>query len=227
MKYQNVVSAVVRALAAETINSAGGCDYEPKVQSSKLKGEITGKDAALLADCIVHKMLHAQLTPRHWHALLAKYSTHKGRKVDAIGRLVPVVATPAPRRFTQQAVLVWAVPEQRKGVQRVAVQAKPAEVRECDKGEDRWAWRNKAAQRAVERANAHAKTVAEDRPGEMIVLAASNYDMTTWDDQGLTERTYQRWNKAIRGSLEGFVNEALVEAQHLLETVGVLESEAA
>ncbi|RDL17072.1 hypothetical protein D884_03177 [Pseudomonas sp. URMO17WK12:I10] len=227
MKYQNVVSAVVRALAAETINSAGGCSVEPRVQTSKLKGEITGKDAALLADCIVHKMLHAQLSPRHWHALLAKYSTHKGRKLQAICALIPVVPTPAPKRFTQQAVMVWAVPEQRKGVQRIAVQAKPAELRECDKGEDRWAWRNQAAQRAVERANAHARAVAEDRPGDMIVLAASNYDMTSWDDQGLTERTYQRWNKAIRGSLEGLVNEALVEAQHMLEAVGVLESEAA
>ena len=227
MKYQNVISAVVRALAAETITNVGSGDYEPKVQTSKLKGEIAGKDAALLADCIVNRLLHAQLSPRHWHALLAKYSTHKGRKLQAICALVPVVPTPAPKRFTQQAVLVWAVPEQRKGVQRVAVQAKPAEIRECDKGENRWAWRNQAAQRAVERANAHAKSVAEDRPGEMIVLAASNYDMTTWDDQGLTERTYQRWNKAIRGSLEGLVNEALVEAQHMLEAVGVLEGEAA
>jgi len=227
MKYQNVISAVVRALAAETINSAGGCGVEPRVQTSKLKGEITGKEAALLADCIVHKMLHAQLSPRQWHALLAKYSTHKGRKLQAICALVPVVPTPAPKRFTQQAVMVWAVPQQRKGVQRAAAQVKPAEVRECDKGDDRWAWRNQAAQRAVERANAHAKAVAEERPGEMIVLATSNYDMTTWDDQGLTDRSYRRWNQAIKGSLEALVNEALVEAQHMLEAVGVLASEAA
>nr|WP_230684679.1 hypothetical protein [Pseudomonas putida] len=72
MSYQNVVSAVVRALAAETINSAGGCNVEPRVQTSKLKGEISGKDAALLADSIVHKLLHAQLSPRHWNALVAK-----------------------------------------------------------------------------------------------------------------------------------------------------------
>lgn len=227
MKYQNVISAVVRALAAETITNVGSGDFEPKVQASKLKGEITGKDAALLADCIVHKMLHAQLSPRHWHALLAKYSTHKGRKLQAICALVPVVPTPAPKRFTQQAVLVWAVPEQRKGVQRVAVQAEHAKVRECEKGSGRWDWRNQAAQRSVERANAHAKSVAEDRPGEMIVLAASNYDMTTWDDQGLTDRSYRRWNQAIKGSLEALVNEALVEAQHMLEAVGVLASEAA
>lgn len=226
MNYQNVISAVVRALAAETINSAGGCNVEPRVQTSKLKGEISGKDAALLADSIVHKLLHAQLSPRHWNALVAKYSTHRGRKIDSIGRLVAVVPTPAPQRFTQQAVLVWAVPQQSKGIQRKAVQVKVPDPRENER-EGQWDWRNKAAAAAAERANKHARAVAEVKPGEMIVLAESNYDMTTWDSQGLTERTYQRWNKAIKDALESMVDEALVEAQHLLEAVGVLSGEAA
>lgn len=225
MIYHNVISAVVRALAAETINSAGGCDFEPKVQTSKLKGEISGRDATLLADCIVHKLLHAQLTPRQWNALVAKYSTHKGRKVDSIGRLVCAIKSPAPQRFTQQAVLVWAIPQQVKGIQRQARQAAAPEKIEDKSG--KWDWRNRAAQEAVERANRHAKAVAEARPGEMIVLAASNYDMTNWDSQGLTERTYQRWNKSIKDVLEGIVNEALMDAQRMLEAAGVLEGEAA
>lgn len=226
MNYHNVISAVVRALAAETINSSGGCNVEPRVQASKLKGEISGKDAALLADCIVHKLLHAQLAPRHWNALVSKYSTHRGRKIDSIGRLVAVVKTPAPQRFTQQAVLVWAVPQQVKGIQRAVIQIKAPQHRE-NKEAGQWDWRNAAADADVARANKHARAVAEERPGEMIVLADSNYDMTNWDSQGLTERTYQRWNKAIKESLESLVNEALVEAQHMLEAVGVLESEAA
>lgn len=226
MSYQNVVSAVVRALAAETINSAGGCNVEPRVQTSKLKGEISGKDAALLADSIVHKLLHVQLSPKHWNALVAKYSTHKGRKIDSIGRLVAVVPTPAPKRFTQQAVLVWAVPQQSKGIQRKVAEVKAPIPREGEK-KGQWDWRNKAAAEAAARANKHAHAVAETKPGEMIVLADSNYDMTNWDSQGLTERTYQRWNKAIKASLEAMVNEALVEAQHMLEAVGVLDVEAA
>lgn len=226
MNYHNVISAVVRALAAETINSSGGCNVEPRVQASKLKGEISGKDAALLADCIVHKLLHAQLSPRHWNALVAKYSTHRGRKIDSIGRLVAVVKTPAPQRFTQQAVLVWAVPQQVKGIQRAVTQIKAPKHRE-NKEEGQWDWRNAAADADVARANKHASAVAEEKPGEMIVLADSNYDMTNWDSQGLTERTYQRWNKAIKDGLESLVNEALVEAQHMLEAVGVLEGEAA
>ncbi|MBS4081889.1 hypothetical protein, partial [Pseudomonas rustica] len=191
-----------------------------------LKGEISGKDAALLADCIVHKLLHAQLSPRHWNALVAKYSTHRGRKIDSIGRLVAVVKTPAPQRFTQQSVLVWAVPQQVKGIQRAVTQIKAPKHRE-NKEEGQWDWRNAAADADVARANKHARAVAEEKPGEMIVLADSNYDMTNWDSQGLTERTYQRWNKAIKDGLESLVNEALVEAQHMLEAVGVLEGEAA
>ncbi|QZP24505.1 hypothetical protein [Pseudomonas mosselii] len=226
MSYQNVISAVVRALAAETINSAGGCNVEPRVQASKLKGEISGKDAALLADSIVHKLLHAQLSPRHWNALVAKYSTHKGRKIDSIGRLVAIVPTPAPKRFTQQAVLVWAVPQQTKGIQRKVPQVKAPQPRENER-EGQWDWRNKAAAAAAERANKHARAVAEVKPGDMIVLAESNYDMTSWDSQGLTERTCQRWNRAIKGALESLVNEALTEAQHMLEAIGVLFDEAA
>ena len=226
MNYHNVISAVVRALAAETINSSGGCNVEPRVQASKLKGEISGKDAALLADCIVHKLLHAQLSPRHWNALVAKYSTHRGRKIDSIGRLVAVVKSPAPQRFTQQAVLVWAVPQQVKGIQRAVTQIKAPKHRE-NKEQGQWDWRNAAADADVARANKHARAVSEDKPGEMIVLADSNYDMTNWDSQGLTERTYQRWNKAIKDGLESLVNEALVEAQHMLEAVGVLEGAAA
>ena len=227
MIYRNVVAAVVRALAAETINSSGGCDFEPKVQAAKQKGEIVGKEAALLADCIVHRLLHAQLSPRHWNALLAKYSTHRGKKIDAIGRLVPVVQTPAPLRFTQQAVLVWAVPQHSKGIQRKVAQVEAPEQRTSDEGDDRWSWRNKAKRAAVERANKNSHALAGARSGEMIILAESNYDMTNWDSQGLTERTYQRWNKAVKKNLESLVDEALIEAHHLLDAVGVLSTEAA
>ncbi|WKW34381.1 hypothetical protein KIH13_12445 [Pseudomonas viridiflava] len=189
--------------------------------------EITGKEAALLADCIVHKLLHAQLSPRQWNAIVAKYSTHRGKKVDSIGRLVCAVKTPAPQRFTQQSVLVWAVPQQAKGIQRKARVFNAPEPRFDDKDPAKWDWRNKAAAESAARANQHSRTTADTRSGEMIVLAPSNYDMTNWDSQGLTERTYQRWNKAIKDDLERMVNEALTEAQHMLEAAGVLEKDAA
>ena len=110
MTYRNVVSAVVRALAAETINSVGGCDFEPKVQCAKQKGEIVGKEAAFLQDCWVFGRLHKALTPAHWRVLVAKFSTHTARKHAAIAELTHVTRSPAPDRFLHCAVVTWALP---------------------------------------------------------------------------------------------------------------------
>ncbi|MDB5996874.1 MAG: hypothetical protein JWP42_4010 [Pseudomonas sp.] len=111
MTYRNVVSAVVRALAAETINSAGGCDFEPKVQCAKQKGEIVGKEAAFLQDCWVFGRLHKGLSPAHWRALVAKYSTHTDRKHAAITELTKLMRSPAPERFRHCAIVTWALPK--------------------------------------------------------------------------------------------------------------------
>jgi len=221
MGYRNVVSAVVRALAAETINSAGGCDFEPKVQCAKQKGEIVGKEAALLQDCIVHKMLHKILSQRHWFALTAKFSTHNGRKIEATGRLVAIVTSPAPALFTRKAVTAWAIP-QIKGIRREPVKVKAPEF-----DEDVPAWRVEAAKAAIDRANASAAKRVTNQLDGAIILADSNYDMNTWDNQGMTERTYQLWNKAIKKTLESLVDDALIEAQIILEQAGVLGEEAA
>lgn len=111
MTYRNVVSAVVRALAAETINSAGGCDFEPKVQCAKQKGEIVGKEAAFLIDCWVFGRLHKSLSAAHWRVLVAKFSTHTDRKHAAIAELTKVMRSPAPERFLHCAVVTWALPK--------------------------------------------------------------------------------------------------------------------
>lgn len=109
--YQNVISAVVRALAAETIKTAGGCDYEPKVQCVKQKGAIVGKDAAFLIDCMVFSRLHKNLSPEHWRHLVAKYSTHVDRKHAAIEEITRSFRSPAPERFRHCAILTWAMPK--------------------------------------------------------------------------------------------------------------------
>jgi hypothetical protein len=111
MTYRNVVSAVVRALAAETINSAGGCDFEPKVQCAKQKGEIVGKEAAFLTDCWVFGRLHKGLEASQWRALVAKFSTHTDRKHAAIAELTRAIRSPAPERFRHCAVVTWALPK--------------------------------------------------------------------------------------------------------------------
>lgn len=112
MIYRNVLSAVVSVLAAECIDNTSkqawqrlaGDDVRPA------GGGMSADDRALL-DCWAHARLHAQLSPRHWNVLVAKYSTHKGRKVQAAGKLTAMVVTPAPRLFLSYAVYAWAIPK--------------------------------------------------------------------------------------------------------------------
>lgn len=119
MIYTSALAAIVSALAAETIDNTSkqawqklyrpgyqdGLDLATLFRSAQ-KDAISRTDA----DCWVFARLHSQLKPRHWAALLARYSTHKGRKVEAIGKLAPLIASPAPFLFVQKAVTAWAIP---------------------------------------------------------------------------------------------------------------------
>ena len=181
MMYQNVVSAVVRALASEVINSAGGCDFEPKVQAARVPGAICGKEEAFLTDCWVHSRLHAMLSPEHWRALVAQYSTHADRKRIAIAELVGTIQSPAPARFINCCVVTWAYP----------------------------------------------KLPGVDGKRSTNVLPAGWYSMDNWSDDPVPERTQHRWKAGIRKELKRLVDEALVEAQTILDMEGLISCRAA
>ncbi|MCO6057320.1 hypothetical protein NG726_11625 [Pseudomonas sp. MOB-449] len=119
MIYSGVLSAIVSALAAETIDNTSKQAwqklYRPGHQDSLDLATLmrSGGQEGISrtdADCWVFARLHSQLKPRHWAALVAKYSTHKGRKIEAIAHLAPIVASPAPHLFVQKAVTAWAIP---------------------------------------------------------------------------------------------------------------------
>ncbi|OAS04635.1 hypothetical protein AYO08_14875 [Pseudomonas putida] len=229
MKYQSVLAAVVRALAAETMSGVGGGDFEPKVQSSKLKGEITGKDAAMLVDCWVHARLHSKLIPRHWSALTARFSTHKAKKVEAIGKLVPLIATQAPNLFRYKAVTAWAIPPV-KGVQAQSgheVASRAARERAEFDSLHAGVVQHLAGGEMPEDAGQARREQYVKRSTDMIVLPAEFYDINTWDGQGLNRTTYWRWKKAIEKVLDEMVAEALVASGKILQEEGVLMADAA
>lgn len=229
MKYQSVLAAVVRALAAETMSGVGGGDFEPKVQASKLKGEISGKDAAMLVDCWVHARLHSKLIPRHWNALTARFSTHKAKKVDAIGKLVPLIATQAPNLFRYKAVTAWAIPPV-KGVQAQSgheVASRAARERAEFDSLHAGVVQRLAGGEMPEDAGQARREQYVKRSTDMIVLPAEFYDINTWDGQGLNRTTYWRWKKAIEKVLDEMVAEALVASGKILQEEGVLMADAA
>ena len=110
MVYSSVLSAVVSALAAECKDSTSRQAWQKLIDLDTAmvgRGGVPDRD---LIDCWVFARLHSELIPRHWHALAARYGTHKGRKVAAISALAPLIASPAPQLFVYKAVTAWAIP---------------------------------------------------------------------------------------------------------------------
>ncbi len=109
MNYINIVTAVVRALSND--NMGGGMSFEPRVQDTKLKGEITGKDDQLLHDSMIRARLHNVLALEHWEILKAKFSPDLNHKREAIRAVRARVKSAAPERFRHAAVVTWAMPK--------------------------------------------------------------------------------------------------------------------
>ena len=131
MKYLNIVTAVVRALSND--NMGGGMNFEPRVQDTKLKGEITGKDDQLLHDSMIRARLHSSLAPEHWEILKAKFSPDIDDKRESIRAVRTRVKTPAPNRFRDAAVLTWAMPKLPGKDGKRSVSTLPAEWYDLDR----------------------------------------------------------------------------------------------
>lgn len=231
MIYRNVVSAVVSALAAEAIDNTSKQAWQKLYNSTD---EDEGGDLATLVrtraadtldrsqvDCWVSARLHSSLDPRHWDVLVARYSTHKGRKVQAISALQALISTPAPKLFLYKAVTAWAIP-QLKGARPKVVKSVSVEI-PLDAPE----WRRESMVRAAVAAGQAKAKKDESRSADMIVLKDSFYDMNTWDNEGTPDSTRRRWRQDIGRTADDLVNEALAHAGDILEREGLILGEAA
>lgn len=114
MIYRDALSAVVRALAADCIDSTAKQAWQRQYQSGwpeSRSGSGLSPREMMDMDCMVHARLHRELTAGHWAVLVAKYSTHKARKIEAIHYLSQVIVSPAPALFCDRAVTAWAIPQ--------------------------------------------------------------------------------------------------------------------
>lgn len=229
MNYSSVLSAVVSALAAECIDNTSKQAWQKLYDAHEETGDLAslGRAAGIdpndrnLADCWVYSRLHSMLKERHWHALIAKYSTHKGKKVAAIAALRPLIATPATQLFLYKAVTAWAVPKL-KGA-RLAV----AQTVAIDLPVDAPESKQEAIIKAALAAEKVKRKRLESRSADMIVLPDSFYDMNTWDLDGRPESTRREWRRNINEKLDGMVSEALDHAAEILMAEGVLVDKAA
>lgn len=231
MIYPSVLSAVVSALAAEAIDNTSKQAWQ-KLYNSEDEDE--GGDLATLVrsrgadtidrtqvDCWVSARLHHGLEPKHWDALVAKYSTHRARKVQSLGALQSQVGTPAPKLFLYKALTAWAIP-QIKGARPKIVSSVSVEI-PLDAPEWR---RDSMVKAAVTAGQAQAKK-DESRSSGMVVLKDSFYDMNTWDNDGTPESTRRRWRQNIQKAADSLVNDALAHAEEILDAEGLLVERAA
>ncbi|MFJ2362481.1 hypothetical protein ACIPIN_01975 [Pseudomonas sp. NPDC087697] len=231
MIYPSVSNAVVSALAAEAIDNTSTQAWQKLYNS---EDEEEGGDLATLVrsrgaetidrtqvDCWVSARLHHGLEPKHWHALVAKYSTHKARKVQAIAALQTLISTPAPKLFLYKAITAWAIP-QLKGARPKVVSSVSVEI-----PLDAKPWRRESMVNAAVAAGQAKAKKDESRSADMIVLKDSFYDMNTWDNDGTPESTRRRWRQSIQKTADDLVNEALAHAEEILEVEGLIIEQAA
>ena len=231
MIYPGVLNAVVSALAAEAIDNTSKQAWQKLYNSAD---EEEGGDLATLVrsrgadtidrtqvDCWVSARLHSALEQKHWDALVAKYSTHRGRKVQAIAALQALISTPAPKLFLFKATTAWAIP-QLKGARPKVATSVSVEI-PLDAPE----WRREAVVKAALAAGQAKAKKDESRSADMIVLKDSFYDMNTWDNNGTPESTRRRWRQDIGKAADVLVDEALAHAADILEAEGLLIEQAA
>ncbi|WP_411835644.1 hypothetical protein ACLBNB_19920 [Pseudomonas chlororaphis subsp. aurantiaca] len=231
MIYPGVLNAVVSALAAEAIDNTNKQAWQKLYNSAD---EEEGGDLATLVrsrgadtidrtqvDCWVSARLHSRLDPKHWNALVAKYSTHKARKVQALSALQALISTPASKLFLYKAITAWAIP-QLKGARPKVAKSVSVEI-PLDAPE----WRRESMVKAAVAAGQAKAKKDESRSADMIVLKDSFYDMNTWDNDGTPESTRRRWRQDIGRAADDLVNDALAHAADILEAEGLLIERAA
>jgi hypothetical protein len=231
MIYPGVLNAVVSALAAEAIDNTSKQAWQKLYNSADEEegGDLTtlvrsrGADTIdrTQVDCWVSARLHSALEQKHWDALVAKYSTHKARKVQALSALQALISTPAPKLFLYKAITAWAIP-QLKGARPKVATSVSVEI-PLDAPE----WRRESMVKAAVAAGQAKAKKDESRSADMIVLKDSFYDMNTWDNDGTPESTRRRWRLDIGRAADDLVNDALAHAADILEAEGLLIERAA
>lgn len=225
MVYSSVSGAVVAALAAGEKGSAKAQAWQKLYKSAEEEGgclaSLGGRSGGIdrtQVDYWLSARLHHILKGRHWDALVAKYSTNKAKKVQAITLIRPLIASPAPTLFVYKAVTAWAIPKL-KGARRKAPQSVSVDI-----SLDAPAWRREAAVNAAIAAGNAAKRRVEALEDNVILLPGSFYDMNTWDLDATPESTRRRWRGDIYEKLNGLVADALADVEQILLREGLLQA---
>jgi len=106
----NEVSVLVRILLAGSEGKTASAAWVDADQGEAGYGGLSRQERFEL-DCEYRRHLHQHLLPRHWDALVARYTLDPAERGHCIKRLSKVIATHAHPHFKSYAVMTWAEPQ--------------------------------------------------------------------------------------------------------------------
>lgn len=106
----NKISVLVRILLAGSEGKTASAGWVDADQGCTGHGSLSRQERFEL-DCEYRRHLRQHLIPRHWDALIARYTLHVEDRKTAIQALSATVASHAHAKFKSYAILTWAEPK--------------------------------------------------------------------------------------------------------------------
>ena len=111
MIYRDAGHCIARVMSIETNDGTAKAGWQMRYQSGfpETRGEGSGLSAEerLTQDAMTRGMLHRELSPAQWYALVARRSINNAEVMEAIHWLSRNAVTPAHQLFRLKAVTAW------------------------------------------------------------------------------------------------------------------------
>lgn len=112
--YRDAGHCIARVMSIETNTCTPQSAWQKRYQSGFPElpppGSGLSAEERLTQDAMTRALIHRELHPHQWAAIVAKYSINEWEVIAAVGYLVRQVESPAHQLFVTKAVTAWAVP---------------------------------------------------------------------------------------------------------------------
>ena len=121
MIYRDAAHAIARVMSIETIDGTKKASWQRHYESGWQEEPPAANPCPLsdserlTQDSMTRAMIHRELSPVLWAALVARFSINDAEVAEAVRYLAPRAVTPAHHLFRMKCVTAWAIPK-RAGV---------------------------------------------------------------------------------------------------------------
>lgn len=115
--YRDAAQAIARVMSIETIDGTAIAEWQKHYQAGwpELRGKGCGLTSSerLAQDSMTRALLHRELRPVVWHALVAGFSINDMEVAESVRWLAPRIESPAHHLFRLKCTTAWARPKKR------------------------------------------------------------------------------------------------------------------